>query len=115
MPLTETQIASLETQIKTLEEEVGTDLTSTLTEEEQNLLAKIKATQTRLDEEIKEHAQVLEDTTIKCQKLTSLLEDNLIMHRNKLTKSNNSNSQPSCQSIGGPSKNTSSVSQAQMK
>lgn len=108
IPPIETQIASLGTQIERLQEEIGTELTTTLTEEEQTLLENLKASQTRLDSEIEEHTNVLEDATIKRQKLTSLLEDNLIMRRNELTESS---SRSRRSSTGG----NAGVSQAQMK
>jgi predicted nucleic acid-binding Zn-ribbon protein len=92
IPPMETQIASLGSQIEHLEEEIGTKPTSTLTEEEQSLLEELKTTQARQDGEIEEHTQVLEEATIKRQNLTSLLEDNLVMRRNELTKNNGSNS-----------------------
>lgn len=110
VPPMETQIASLGSQIEHLEEEMGTDLTSTLTEEEQVLLEELKATQTRLDEEIEQHTRVLEEATIKRQKLTSLLEDNLTVRRDELTENNGR----SRRSSAGGNKNN-SISQAQMK
>ena len=115
IPPMETQILSLESQIEHLEEEVGTKLTSTLTEEEQTFLEELKATQARLDGEIEEHTQVLEEATIKRQRLTSLLEDNLIMRRNELTENNGSNSRSRRTSVGGTAKNNSAATQEQMK
>ena len=110
IPDMETQIASLGTQVERLEEEVGTELTTTLTDDEQTLLDDLKASQTRLDSEIEEHTNVLEEATIKKQKLSSLLEDNLIVRRNELTESSSRNSRRS--STGG---GNAGVSQAQMK
>ncbi|KAL7551342.1 hypothetical protein ACHAWF_014534 [Thalassiosira exigua] len=110
VPPMETQIASLGTQIERLEEEVGTELTSTLSEEEQTLLDELKATQARLDGEIEEHTNVLEDVTIKRQRLTSLLEDNLIVRRKELTEST-SNSRSGRSGGGG----VGAASQARMK
>ena len=104
-----TQIASLGTQIERLEEEVGTELTSTLSEEEQTLLEELKATQTRLDGEIEEHTSVVEEATIKRQRLTSLLEDNLIVRRKELSDSSSRSVRP------GSSGGTNSATQAQMK
>jgi len=109
VPPMDTQIASLGTQIERLEEEVGTELTSTLSEEEATLLDELKATQTRLDDEIEEHTRVLEDATIKRQKLTSLLEDNLIMRRDGLTESSLRSVRP------GAGGGNAGMSQAQMK
>lgn len=108
IPPAETQITSLASQIERLEEEIGTELSKSLSDEEQGLLDELKATQARLDEEIDEHTSVLEDATVKRQKLTSLLEDNLIVRRNELTESTSSRS----------SRRTSSgnaVSQAKLK
>lgn len=90
IPPIETQIASLGAQIQILEEEVGTKLTSKLSDEEQTLLDELKVTQTRLDGDFEKCQSVLEDITIKRQKLTSLLEDDLIMRRNELTDSSSS-------------------------
>mmetsp|Transcript_5614 Transcript_5614/g.14021 ORF Transcript_5614/g.14021 Transcript_5614/m.14021 type:complete len:1287 (-) Transcript_5614:183-4043(-) len=92
IPPMETQITSLASQIERLDEELGTELTSTLTKEERELLDELKASQTRLDGEIEEHTGVLEEATIKRQRLTSHLEDNLIVRRNELTESSNSRS-----------------------
>jgi len=106
VPNTETQVTSFDGQIVRLQEEMGTELTSTLSDDEQALLDQLKATQTRLDGEIDEHTQVLEDATVKRQKLQSLLEDNLIMRRTEITES-------SSRSRSGA--NNASVSQAQLK
>ena len=106
IPPVEKEITSLGTQVEHLEDEVGTELTTTLSEEEQELLDDLKATQTRLDGEIEEHTAVLEEASIKKQKLTSLLEDNLVVRRTELTEST-SNTRKS--KAGG------AVSQAQMK
>mmetsp|Transcript_7407 Transcript_7407/g.16416 ORF Transcript_7407/g.16416 Transcript_7407/m.16416 type:complete len:1281 (-) Transcript_7407:159-4001(-) len=106
IPATETQITSLDGQIERLEAEMGTELTSTLSDEEQELLDQLKATQTRLDSEIDEHTQVLEDATIKRQKLQSLLEDNLMKRRNEITESS---------SRVRPGATNASASQAQLK
>lgn len=85
IPPMETQITSLGSQIQTLEEEVGTELTSKLSDDEQALLDELKATQTQLDGDIDKCHFVLEEVTIKRQKLKSLLEDNLIVRRTELT------------------------------
>ena len=62
-------------------------MTSTLSDEEQELLDDLKATQARLDKEIDDHTSVLEEATIKRQNLQSLLEDNLMKRRNELSES----------------------------
>jgi chromosome segregation ATPase len=109
VPSMETDITSLGTQIVRLEEELGTELTSTLTDDEQTLLDELKATQTRLDGEIEEHTSVVEDATIKWRRLTSLLEDNLIVRRNELTEAT-SNSRK-----GARNSTDKTASQAQVK
>lgn len=58
-----------------------------MSEEEQELLDELKATQTRLDKEIDDHTSVLEEATIKRQNLQSLLEDNLMKRRSEITES----------------------------
>ena len=87
IPPTEVQITSLDGQIERLQEEMGTELTETLSEEEQELLEQLKGTQTRLDSEIDDHTQILEETTVKRQNLQSHLDDNLIIRRKELTES----------------------------
>lgn len=62
-------------------------MTSTLSDEEQELLDELKATQARLDKEIDDHTGILEEVTIKRQNLNSLLEDNLMKRRNEITES----------------------------
>jgi len=109
IPPAETEITSLTGQIERLEEEIGTELTTTLSEEEQELLDELKATQTRLDGDIDDHTSVLEDATIKRQTLTSLLEDNLIVRRNELTESTTSRPSSRRKSSGN------AVSQAKLK
>jgi structural maintenance of chromosome 3 (chondroitin sulfate proteoglycan 6) len=111
IPPLESQIASLGAQIQILEQEVGTELTSKLSEEERALLDELKATQTRLDGDIEKCHGVLEDATIKRQKLTSLLEDNLIIRRDELTEI----SSRSIRAGGASRGNSSNISQAKMK
>ena len=111
IPPLESQIASLGAQIQILEQEVGTELTSKLSEEERALLDELKATQTRLDGDIEKCHGVLEDATIKRQKLTSLLEDNLIIRRDELTEI----SSRSLRTGGASRGNSSNISQAKMK
>ena len=111
IPPIESQIASLTTQVECLEEEVGTELTSKLSDQEQSQLDELKVTQTRLDDEIEKCHNMLEEATIKRQKLTCLLEDNLIIRRNELTES----SSRSIRSRDANSDNSGGVSQAQMK
>ena len=92
---------------------MGTDLTSTLTEDEQNLLEELKATQTRLDGEIEDHTQVLEDATVKRQRLTSLMEDNLVVRRGEPTESGGGlRSRPTSRRSSAGGTKTSSASQS---
>ncbi|KAL3823137.1 hypothetical protein ACHAXA_010393 [Cyclostephanos tholiformis] len=110
IPPLESQIALLGAQIQILEQEVGTELISKLSDEEQGLLDQLKATQTRLDGDIEKCHGVLEEATIKRQKLTSLLEDNLVIRRNELTESSSRSLR-----AGGAGGGNSVVSQAKMK
>eukprot|EP00956_Cyclotella_meneghiniana_P043716 scaffold284506_cov89-Cyclotella_meneghiniana.AAC.1 len=87
IPPMESEITSFDGQIERLQDEIGTALTSTLSDQEQDLLDELKATQTRLDKEIEDHTNTLEEATIKRQNLQSLLEDNLIKRRDELTES----------------------------
>jgi len=84
IPPIDVELKSLQGQVNTLKEEIGTELSYTLAENERNMLQQLKSVQTDLEREMEGQAQVLEDVTIKRQRLESLLEDNLHKRKREL-------------------------------
>jgi hypothetical protein len=74
----------VESGIGQLTEEIGTDLTSTLSEEDRRMLAQLKKIQVELASEIDCQTEVVAKVSLKRQKLQSLLKDNLMMRRQEL-------------------------------
>lgn len=84
IPSVENQIMSCKSQISLLREEMDTEPSMSLTEEEQTLLNQLKRIQTELDSDIEVHIQRLDEVSIERQRLLSLLNDNLIKRKAEL-------------------------------
>jgi structural maintenance of chromosome 3 (chondroitin sulfate proteoglycan 6) len=84
VPLLEHEISSVESEIGRLTEEMGTDLTSTLSDEDREMLANLKKIQTELTTEVENQNEVVAKLSVDRQKLQSLLEDNLLKRRTEL-------------------------------
>mmetsp|Transcript_10802 Transcript_10802/g.19558 ORF Transcript_10802/g.19558 Transcript_10802/m.19558 type:complete len:1083 (-) Transcript_10802:860-4108(-) len=84
IPLLEHEISSVESEIGRLTEEMGTDLTSTLSDEDREMLANLKKIQTELTTEVENQNEVVAKLSVDRQKLQSLLEDNLLKRRTEL-------------------------------
>ena len=84
IPPIEVEITSLGDQMKLLQDEMGTELSETLTEDEKNLLKQLKSVLSELDSDIETQAQVLEKVSVERQRLLSLLEDNLMKRKQEL-------------------------------
>lgn len=84
IPPVEVEITSLKGQLKALEEEMGTELSETITSEEKSMLKQLKAVQDEHDTNIQMQIQVLEDIGVERQRLVSLLEDNLLKRKQEL-------------------------------
>jgi len=84
IPPIDVELKSLQAQVNTLKEEIGTELSDTLTENERSMLQQLKSIQTDLERDMEGQAQVLEDVSIKRQRLESLLEDNLLKRKREL-------------------------------
>ena len=84
IPSLEHDLASLESEIERLEEEKGTDLTSTLSEEERCSLARLKTVQVELASEIDAQNEIVGKLSVERQRLDSLLNDNLLRRRQEL-------------------------------
>jgi len=84
IPPIDTELKNLQVQVNTLKEEIGTELSDTLAENERSMLKQLKSSQTKLERDMESQAQVLEDVSIKRQRLESLLEDNLFKRKREL-------------------------------
>lgn len=84
IPPIEVEIKSLNDQVELLREEMGTELSETLTEEEKRLLQQLKSVQNELDSDIEVQVQLLEEVSVERQRLLSLLEDNLLKRKQEL-------------------------------
>jgi structural maintenance of chromosome 3 (chondroitin sulfate proteoglycan 6) len=84
IPLLEREIAVLEGDIGRLQEELGTELTASLSDEDRELLNQLKQTQADLVAEIESQSENVAQTGVERQKLMSLLDDNLRRRRLEL-------------------------------
>jgi structural maintenance of chromosome 3 (chondroitin sulfate proteoglycan 6) len=84
IPLLEREIAVLEGDIGRLQEEMGTELTASLSDEDRELLKELKQTQADLVAEIESQSEKVAQMGVERQKLTSLLDDNLRRRRLEL-------------------------------
>lgn len=84
IPPVEREIESLLSQVQTLQDEIGTELSETLTEDEKQLLQQLKSVQVELETEIESQTQVLEEVSVQRQRLQSLLQDNLLKRKREL-------------------------------
>ena len=84
IPSLEHEISSVDSEIGRLTEEMGTELTSTLSEEDRELLTNLKKIQAELAIEIETQNELVAKLSVERQKLQSLLEDNLLKRRQEL-------------------------------
>lgn len=84
IPPVEREIKSLLDQVKILEEEIGSELSETLTSDEKNLLSQLKSVQAELENEIETQTHALEEVSVERQRLQSLLHDNLLKRKREL-------------------------------
>lgn len=88
IPPMETEIKSLSSQVERLTEEMGTELSANLTEEERTMLSELKASVGELDANIETQSQTLEEVSVERQRLQSLLNDNLRKRKAELEQEN---------------------------
>jgi len=103
IPPIQVEIKSLEGQIQLLQEEMGTELSETLTLTEKDLLQQLKSIQNELDSEIETQTQVFEEVGVERQRLLSLLEDNLLKKKRELEEEGAESSSSRRKSTGGQS------------
>lgn len=84
IPPIEAEMTSLADQMTLLREEMGTELSDTISDDEKNLLQQLKVVLNELDTEIESQVQVLENVSVDRQRLMSLLEDNLMKRKQEL-------------------------------
>jgi structural maintenance of chromosome 3 (chondroitin sulfate proteoglycan 6) len=92
IPPLEKEISSLGGEIERLQEEMGTELTATLSEEDRETLNRLKKSQVELAARIESQNELVEKVSVERQKLQSLLEDNLLKRRQELTDQSDSSS-----------------------
>jgi len=80
----ELEIESISADIKRLEEEMKTELTSTLSADEKQLIASLKEAEKKLSRDVDVQTQKLSAIGIERQRLQSLLEDNLLKRQQEL-------------------------------
>lgn len=84
IPPLEHEISSMESEIGRLTEEMGTDLTATLSDEDREMLVNLKKVQAELSTEVENQNETVAKLSVDRQKLQSLLEDNLLKRRQEL-------------------------------
>lgn len=90
IPTLERDIASVNSHIGRLQEEMGTELTAALTEEEREMLSRFKTVQNELTSKIEAQNETVSRLTVERQRLESLLSDNLHKRRKELLEDNTS-------------------------
>eukprot|EP00934_Nitzschia_sp_Nitz4_P004597 Nitzschia sp. Nitz4//scaffold6_size259037//88180//92167//NITZ4_001062-RA/size259037-augustus-gene-0.319-mRNA-1//-1//CDS//3329556857//4587//frame0 len=86
IPPMEREIASITGDISRLQEEIGTELASALSDQDRADLATLKNQTQSLQDQISEQTERVEDARGQVQQVESLLEDNLLKRRRELTQ-----------------------------
>lgn len=86
IPPIEREMASITGDITRLGNEIGTELTSSLSGEDREALNELKESAKKLQEKISEQSEKVEDLRGDRQRVLSLLEDNLFKRRQELTQ-----------------------------
>lgn len=84
IPSLERQIDSLQAHVGRLNDEMGTELTSALSDEDREDLKRFKTIQTDLSSEIEGQNETVSQLSVERQRLQSLLTDNLLKRRQEL-------------------------------
>ncbi len=85
IPPIEREIASIAGDISRLEEEIGTELTATLSDDDRAILNQLKEDVKALEHKISNQNEIVEDLRGERQNMESILEDNLLKRRQELT------------------------------
>jgi structural maintenance of chromosome 3 (chondroitin sulfate proteoglycan 6) len=86
VPALEVEIAIVRGDIQRVQQELGTELVSDLTEEERANLQRLKKVYNDLGAHIESQTERVAELSVERQKLQSLLEDNLLLRQKELTQ-----------------------------
>jgi len=86
IPPIEREIASISGDMTRLGNEIGTELTSSLSDEHRTTLNELKETTKKLQDKISQQSERVEDLRGDRQRVESLLEENLLKRRQELTQ-----------------------------
>lgn len=86
LPPIEREIAAFSGDIGRLQEEIGTELTTILSDDDRTQLAELKLTMKDLLSKITRQSEQVEELRVERQKLESLLDDNLLKRRQELNQ-----------------------------
>ena len=89
VPPLEREIAAFSGDIARLQEEIGTELTSSLSDEDRDLLQQLKQESNELKQKIIRQTETVDELRAERQRLESLLEDNLLKRRQELMQVSN--------------------------
>jgi structural maintenance of chromosome 3 (chondroitin sulfate proteoglycan 6) len=89
IPGLERDIASFEFDIARLQEEIGTELSDSLTDEDRAKLARLKEVQQDLSRQIADQREYVDEIRAERNRVESILENNLYRRRTELTQVNN--------------------------
>jgi structural maintenance of chromosome 3 (chondroitin sulfate proteoglycan 6) len=84
IPPLELEISGIDADILRLQDEMKTELTTTLSDEEKQLLVDLKETEKKLKTDIEKQTDMVSKIGVKRQRLQSLLEDNLMKRKQEL-------------------------------
>jgi len=101
IPGLEQNLEAFRCDIARLSEEIGTKLTSSLSEEERASLVEFKQVQVELKEKIVNQRDAVEEFRVERNRLESILENNLFKRRTELTQVNNIDANEGAGSMGG--------------
>lgn len=89
IPSLEREISVYAADITRLDEEIGTELTASLSADDREVLSELKKIQEDLKGKIVEQVEIVEETRAERNRLESALENNLYRRREELTQINN--------------------------
>ncbi|KAL3919423.1 MAG: hypothetical protein SGILL_003759, partial [Bacillariaceae sp.] len=89
VPVLEQEIKSFDFDIARLEEEIGTELTQTLSDEDRAMLARLTQEKEDLDEKISTQQETVDEIRSERNRLESHLENNLYKRRSELAQGGN--------------------------
>jgi structural maintenance of chromosome 3 (chondroitin sulfate proteoglycan 6) len=86
LPPLEREIAAFSGDIGRLQEEIGTELTNSLSDDDRALLQQLKQESKELQKRISRQTETVDELRAERQRLESLLEENLLKRRQELTQ-----------------------------